>query len=1556
MPDPILEELLRRQRESRFAPPQANKGRLLAAPEEPEAPGRLSRFADIFRDVVPEDVRDIVGGGLNAATSGEAAVNLAGRAFGNEQAGTQFRDALEDIPVVGGVAGAVFDVGAAPLTLATAGFGGSIAAGLRGLGTTGKLAAMLMDPISRSKTFAPRLVSEIVVGTGAIMAGEKAADAGLPTPVVVLTGLLGGITAAGAMGATKGAARTFMRNSAQIAGNQLGVTDSRTFIRDLLPADEVLKEIRGSANTFEETGAGRALNRRINPSKNLEGDIGKALNVYDRQIERGNLLSEVAVGALLDSHHTGAGLAFGEGGSILNIGPDGRITNIVPKTKGLSTAWGDVIERRDAAALYGMNAQQAALTKDIHQFADELNDYRAAHGLRTFKNPDEEIAHISRVVQGIREVDVAGRTNQFLERVHETMADGHAAGITYSNNPREVLNLMAQATYREHAGNQFDELIAPHALTAKTVLEKTHPQVVAGLRTSIKDLLAARKAVAAQRIIVMNARAQTDASTLSATRKLGAARQRLGGVMGRLRGSFEVQAKLPNADRNTTELYRTYQGAEDAAQRLRDVMADSGADQASYDSAHRELVTATGQLSKVIGEIQQSGVERRLPTARQAELQAARDAYAARIGGPPTRRTPAEAAFDRVKEAETRLAAARKLFDEPTGGNANAAAPDLIVARADLKAAMEAWRRLLPAETAPPSRAELSLLTAGKEKLRRLEAAQKRVANAEQLVKDTKPATGAARAAQRDLTAAKAKLARVEATITTESRITAGATSVPLATGRRLALAQRAVDDMTATIEQLGDYRKSLPRVRSASGPAITPAGGLLLENAIKANKAARGRYSRALENVKGSTVLPGYVFGNVSKDINVATWKGKFLPADADYKVLAERMNTITGTPLPSRLDPFSKSIQEIAGVVRLMSATGDAAAPFVNGLPLLGQNPLLWAKALSMQWRGLLDPAAVGRYAKKNLEAVQEMARYGVPIGDIEQYVAASQGGGLATPIHKFAGTRAGRQTLGRAEAGYDGFVTVARTEMWKALRPVWDGDLSELATYVRNGTGALSSRSLGVGAQQRALESVWLGFSPRLMRSTLALVVSAANPDSAAGRQAARSLLGLAAAGSALAVATNLGIARLRGEDMDEAWKRVEDTLNPTTGKFMSVDIGGQRIGVGGQVRAITQFVAKAVANPSGFATANAFENPLINFYMGRGSIGVNIAGSLVEGATGERVNVLPYESIDSLPDAALHLGSSLMPFVVQAQFEARDLSTIDRIVAASASFGGGNVSEKSPTDRINEITMAQYGKPFSELQGEEQQAVERDHADLFVLRDKRRADFGGREVREDQEHLKAIDQHRISGERALVDAFSRNEITAAQFRDEMKAIQRDAAVLKRDVRGEFDEQTTDENKLALSAWYNTFDQAKIEGTDLVDWDVQTKLEDELFSQMTAEQRIYVDRRRKTEHAEEAAPFFANEKTIKDAGYYDATDRAMSRMAGRLPPEIKSYSNLVLAIAAAKDVGDRITWRLLTNMKNAIDRMADREKRMMRRQNPTLDMALAANGRSELLAINH
>lgn len=1401
---PTLEEIQRRAAELRAAGPTAGAttpSRFGPSVDNAQVatskPSRMSAVADTFRRIVPQEVRDVVGKSARFATSGERALNdlLPG------DPGTAVKKTLERVPVVGKALGAGFDVGLAPSTLLTAGFGGAAAAGLRGAGTAGKIAASLLAPVSSSPNFGARLLSETILGTGGTLAAQEAEKHDAPLAVQIAAGVFGGAAALGVSGMVRGAAGTFARDSAKAAaqtwGHNLG---ARTFVADLLPADTVRGEIRTSADPLERGVLG---NRFVDPSLTLDTDIGKNWNTFTRQVRRGDQLSEIAAGAALDPHAHGAGQAAGRGGQLFNMDVDGNIQNV--NTGVDSKNWYDVFSAADAPTRYHFSPEQTSYWKDFHQAKDEMIDLLTQKGVIKSRKEAEEALYVPRVVRSVGEAEIYRSTNHMLGRVFEEAREGVAKGIQYENDPKAVLQAYLQAGYKSLAEQQLDDLMvrSGQLVSPKSVLAKTAPQVIQRVDAAAKALIQARRTVRGQRSLVMGTHRQIDREILRAERAITRA----------------------------------------TAVKVR---AESG-------------VRTTPRLG-----------------TRAEQMQAARDAYAAKTNNTPIARlSPLEKAIQKYNEAIERQTSVKKEYEFHLGSDARTAETEIAHAASEVRVALEAWRSALSAPTSPP------------------------------------PGISA--------------------------------------TAARAERAAKFVEALTAHRDSLVDAQKNLPEIRVAAGPAPTPATAGLLDAAQREWHAARAGYARAMEQTKASEVLPEYLFGGSNTDkIRVGHWKGNFLPETDDYLKLADQVNTLTGRALAPRLDPFSKGTRDFADAVRFASATGDLAMPFIQGLPLLGQNPLLWAKMAYSHYRAALDPSFNGRYLREHIETLQEMAQHGVPIGDVEQMIATSRNEGVSGVIGKAARTRIGRQTVGRLEAAYDSGLTASRTLLWESLKPHWDGTPDELARVVRNMTGGLDSAALGITPTQRAIESAWMGFSPRLMRSTLALVGSAANPNSAAGRQAARSLLGLATFATTALVTANIGIGIAKGESKDEIEKRISDSLDPTAGrKFLALNVNGQYLGAGGQVRAITQFVAKAMTNPSGFATANAYENPLINFYMGRGAVGVNLAGTLIEGATGERVNVLPYESIDSLPDAVLHLGTSFMPFVVQGQLEAHGLSLIDRAQMAGASVAGLNVTQESPTDQIDKLAREQYQRPYAELTGEEQQSMEAAHTDIFAQKEKARADTGGREERNRRAALHGIDEERIAAERSLTDALSRGKITPQQFRDEMKASQRIAAERKRDFQGDTS-QVPDANRMALSNWYATFDQAKVAGTDIVDWDQQQALEDALMKTLTPEQRRYVDERRKTKHAEEAQWYFDNEQTIQSSGYYDAVDTAFKAVQSALPSEIATYADLVLAVNRAIQTGDSSSARYLGRIKARVDALTERARRVKRTEDPNLDIALSQNGR--------
>jgi len=131
----------------------------------------------------------------------------------------------------------------------------------------------------------------------------------------------------------------------------------------------------------------------------------------------------------------------------------------------------------------------------------------------------------------------------------------------------------------------------------------------------------------------------------------------------------------------------------------------------------------------------------------------------------------------------------------------------------------------------------------------------------------------------------------------------------------------------------------------------------------------------------------------------------------------------------------------------------------------------------------------------------------------------------------------------------------------------------------------------------------------------------------------------------------------------------WDEIKEGLNPLNGKrFLSHQINGDWIGVGGQVRAIAQLVSASAVGAYRVATTGDLptrseifsrrDNPLLRFLSGRGALGTQAvlqAGEAGAAAMGGQLDLDPFERIDSWTDLGKVQGKGTLPFVLQGMLE-------------------------------------------------------------------------------------------------------------------------------------------------------------------------------------------------------------------------------------------------------------------------------------------------------------
>lgn len=394
------------------------------------------------------------------------------------------------------------------------------------------------------------------------------------------------------------------------------------------------------------------------------------------------------------------------------------------------------------------------------------------------------------------------------------------------------------------------------------------------------------------------------------------------------------------------------------------------------------------------------------------------------------------------------------------------------------------------------------------------------------------------------------------------------------------------------------------------------------------------------------------------------------------------------TGLGLKELNESFvAKAFGTAGRILRTTTSTVDVATPFIHNLPLMTENPKAFAKAMAHNYAALINPRVRDRYIFKNLKYINEMAAHGITVGSNEYFEALGKNSDFTRLFDKTLGKKGktrgavretGRQTIGRFEAAMSTNLLVGRTELWKANRERYfnENNIDGLAKFVRNISGALDSRALMVSKSQRDWESFWLAFSPKLVRSTFALGAMAIRIDTQEGKHAARSLGVFMGTAMGLFYLSNLAYQHANGNPIDPLSEEARWPINPTAGKkFLSTETPIGYLGVGGQWRAAAQLLGNSATTlwhrePGNFIKMDQFDNPIANWYMGRGAPGIQFGQDIVEATTGANAN--PYAEIGGPGDLFKAQAQNFLPFFAQNLLEAEDMKS-GALQAGIGSFG-------------------------------------------------------------------------------------------------------------------------------------------------------------------------------------------------------------------------------------------------------------------------------------------
>ena len=163
----------------------------------------------------------------------------------------------------------------------------------------------------------------------------------------------------------------------------------------------------------------------------------------------------------------------------------------------------------------------------------------------------------------------------------------------------------------------------------------------------------------------------------------------------------------------------------------------------------------------------------------------------------------------------------------------------------------------------------------------------------------------------------------------------------------------------------------------------------------------------------------------------------------------------------------------------------------------------------------------------------------------------------------------------TLNRFQGSWSTFIDEVKLSTFDALTGHLKMEVAEeaeqirrIADFINKGTGTLSSEAAGLSHFQRHIESTFMFFSPRMTRSTIALLSDGMTRGGVEGRLARESVL---TAHFALQAYT-WGVGQLLGQDVN---------LDPTQPHYMQIKIGNDWVGPSGQIMSVPKAAYRLIA---------------------------------------------------------------------------------------------------------------------------------------------------------------------------------------------------------------------------------------------------------------------------------------------------------------------------------------------------------------------------------------
>ena len=304
-----------------------------------------------------------------------------------------------------------------------------------------------------------------------------------------------------------------------------------------------------------------------------------------------------------------------------------------------------------------------------------------------------------------------------------------------------------------------------------------------------------------------------------------------------------------------------------------------------------------------------------------------------------------------------------------------------------------------------------------------------------------------------------------------------------------------------------------------------------------------------------------------------------------------------------------FLDTVQDISSMSRSLQAGLDLGVMAIHGAPLALTQPALWAKTTGKSLQLMTDPTILAKEVDLHWDTVLKLLERNQLHGGGSEYVQGLGKAGLLQKGATWVGERnvpgakptskAVVATLNAVEAQFNGFLTLGKIYLWEALEPTALRQvnkakaLDDLASHVSKFFGTISMANMGFAPTSRKLMGTFMMFAPRYRMAVYGLMADVLRPGYK-GDLARKSMGKMMATG----LLTYSAIAARLGQTPN---------LDPTSSKFLTLQIGNDNIGIGSAfvstARFATGFLKQAIEDPEAAVRIDRRDNKLQRFVRGQ-----------------------------------------------------------------------------------------------------------------------------------------------------------------------------------------------------------------------------------------------------------------------------------------------------------------------------------------------------------------